>query len=317
MKKISIIFILIILTIFILAPAGSIYAQDEGVILLEPIGGFGEVGSDGKVRVSDFGEYLNDLFLLGIGLASGLAVIYITVGGIQYMTGESIGSKESGREKIMGAIGGLVLALASFLILNTINPDLLEFNIEKAIYDIGQEVRKLQEDRNSNYSQQIITNWNAEQGNIAREVLKQATNGRVSINKSECQNVGQSNCTSLAGINQRLFSGMANVVQKSTNCSIIITAGTEYWLHSGGKNLTQEERLDINLNPTRHKPGNAVVDLASGQCINDYIMGGTFENPSNPHTLNCFKKVPRNGVSYQWEAGSCPGSSGDHWHVEF
>ncbi len=78
----------------------------------------------------DFTSYLNGLVKILIGVAASLAVIFITIGGVQYITTDSLTGKESGKETINNALLGLLLALASWLILYTINPDLVgEFKL--------------------------------------------------------------------------------------------------------------------------------------------------------------------------------------------
>ena len=53
----------------------------------------------------------------------------IVMGGLEYMTSELISSKEEGKKKILGAIFGLVLALGAYILLFTINPDLLNSDL--------------------------------------------------------------------------------------------------------------------------------------------------------------------------------------------
>ena len=76
------------------------------------------------------GAYLNPMIKIFIALCAVLSVIMIVVGGIEYMTSELAHSKEDGKNRIMQAILGLLIALGSWALLNTINPDLLnsEFN---------------------------------------------------------------------------------------------------------------------------------------------------------------------------------------------
>jgi hypothetical protein len=88
------------------------------------------------------GKYFNILFNLFLGVAAVLAMLMIFAGGIEYMTSELISSKEAGMGKVKNAIGGLLLALASYLILQEINPKLLNIclgDIPKAtvVVDIG------------------------------------------------------------------------------------------------------------------------------------------------------------------------------------
>ena len=83
-----------------------------------------------NIDPTNLSTYLQHLFEIGIGVAAGLAVIMIVVGGIEYMSTDAIGGKEEGKERITSALWGLLLALASWLILNTINPALLNMNLQ-------------------------------------------------------------------------------------------------------------------------------------------------------------------------------------------
>ncbi|MHB1330681.1 MAG: pilin [Minisyncoccota bacterium] len=66
---------------------------------------------------------------LTIGIASGLAVLFIIIGGIKYMSSDAWSKKDEGKKTIQNALGGLLLAIGSYVILNTVNPQLLNFNI--------------------------------------------------------------------------------------------------------------------------------------------------------------------------------------------
>jgi len=85
-------------------------------ILMEPLPGMEEGTAPG------LGSYLSNMFKILIGVAGVLAVVVITVGGVQYMTTDAISGKEGGKEKINSAIFGLILALSSVLLLQTIDP---------------------------------------------------------------------------------------------------------------------------------------------------------------------------------------------------
>jgi|GEM_PF-3935617 len=86
--------------------------------LLAPIGKF-------MVAPDNIGEYFNLIFKLAIGLCAVLAVIMIVIGGVQYMGDESIFGKTEAKGRITKAILGLLIALGSYALLNTINPKLL------------------------------------------------------------------------------------------------------------------------------------------------------------------------------------------------
>jgi len=95
---------------------------------LAPLPGTTEI-VDGKEVVANAGNYIKGAFNLAIGIAAALAIIMIILGGIQYMGSESLGGKSAGRKRINDAVLGLLLALGSYLILFTINPSLVDFNV--------------------------------------------------------------------------------------------------------------------------------------------------------------------------------------------
>ncbi len=81
--------------------------------------------------------YLPAMFKFLIGVAAVLAVIMITIGGIQYMSTDAIFEKSEGKERIRRALGGLFLALVAWLVLQTINPKLLNTNLNMQNMDAG------------------------------------------------------------------------------------------------------------------------------------------------------------------------------------
>ena len=71
-------------------------------------------------------EYITIAFNIGIGLAAVLAVLMIVVGGVQYVAGAASPSARSdAKNRVQNAILGLLLALGSWLIVYTINPNII------------------------------------------------------------------------------------------------------------------------------------------------------------------------------------------------
>lgn len=94
-----------------------IIALGQGYELLAPFPGTGDSPS--------LSSYLVALFKMLLGAAVILAVIMIVIGGVQYMGSESIFSHEDSKKRIWGAVFGLLLAFLAYIILQTINPGLL------------------------------------------------------------------------------------------------------------------------------------------------------------------------------------------------
>ena len=83
-------------------------------------------GTDGS---NGFGIYFNAIVKVFMGIAAVLAMIMIIAGGIEYMTSGSASGSEEGKKRILGAIMGLLIALGSYALLNTINSQLLDVSL--------------------------------------------------------------------------------------------------------------------------------------------------------------------------------------------
>lgn len=129
---IKIIIIALVACTAILA-VGTVWAADNppastavgGYTLLEP----GVTGSAGGQAPTNFLTYINIFYKVLLWLTIALAIIYIVVGGIQYMTSAAASGKGDGKDKIFGALKGLAIALLSYLILYSINPDLVNWKL--------------------------------------------------------------------------------------------------------------------------------------------------------------------------------------------
>ena len=96
--------------------------------LLAPLPGVDSNFDPGQKN--SLGTYLNAMIKIFIGLCAVLAVVMLVIGGIEYMTSELMSSKEHGRERMRNAVLGLLIALGAYVLLFTINPDLLETDLD-------------------------------------------------------------------------------------------------------------------------------------------------------------------------------------------
>lgn len=107
-----------------------------------PFGDFSDLGSveyvackggDGKDptaatcwRIPWLAKYIGNAYKYGVVIGSVLAVMMIMIGGVMYMIGglnQTLIGK--GKEFIVGAVTGLILLLGSYILLNTVNPNLI------------------------------------------------------------------------------------------------------------------------------------------------------------------------------------------------
>ena len=124
-------------------PSGQSETQSEVQSETPSYGGFTAyeplaplpLNADGSTP-TELSKYLPAMFQFLIGIAGVLAVVMIVIGGIQYMSTDAVYGKSEGKEKITQALGGLLLAIIAWLILYTINPEILNTTLG------GQNVKK-------------------------------------------------------------------------------------------------------------------------------------------------------------------------------
>ena len=126
--------------------------------LLAPISGLISVSTSGGL-----GEYLSKIYSYSIAIAGVLAVLMLVWGGFKYMTTDSILGKSDGKEIVNNALLGLVLVFASWLILYTINPNLVNWNLNFGI---------------STYKGVVASNGTDASGDIFGALTKQLDNGK-------------------------------------------------------------------------------------------------------------------------------------------
>lgn len=122
------IMLLVALTLLSVSPkqvSGSFYPDASDYTPLAPIEGTFNPAT-GKTNLS---TYLTGIFKVGVAGAGVLAFLMIVWGGFTYLSTDVITGKEEGKARIERAVGGLILALTSYIILNTINPKLVELDL--------------------------------------------------------------------------------------------------------------------------------------------------------------------------------------------
>lgn len=229
-------------------------------------------------------KYINIMLKIFIGICAILAMIMITLGGLEYMTSELPGNKESGKNKITQAVLGLLLALGAWLILWTINPDLLVADLASltdVVVEVDLESDVPQTPVNGKYvnGTSVGVNWETT-SSMAPTTLP----SWLKRNNGECQTVGQKGCTSTRGL---LGTHINAIHTGCPTCQLVLTGGTEFWEHGG------------RSGNTTHKPGSATVDLRRNPQLDAYLSGGK--------PLVKWQRYPEKGGLYLFE--------GNHWHI--
>jgi hypothetical protein len=88
---------------------------------------------------NQIGDYLNIMIKVLIGASAAWLVLQIVMKGYQYMVTDTPFKKTAAKERILESFGGLLLALSAYLILNTINPQLVTGTLNVGNIDVGVE----------------------------------------------------------------------------------------------------------------------------------------------------------------------------------
>lgn len=205
--------------------------------LLAPIPGLSDT-----IATNNIGDYFNKIFVVAIGLCGALAVIMIIIGGIQYMGDESIFGKTEAKGHIMSAILGLLIALGAYVLLNTINPDLLG----KKGVNVAQVTAEIEEENITTVGAGVTVNGTL--AKITPGAAASCTGGIVNIPSNMgsgqiCQNlltklIALKTATDTAGISWSITStvrGGGTISSchlsgnaTSGNCADIIVTGGDY-----------------------------------------------------------------------------------------
>lgn len=104
-------------------------------ILLEPISGKPGKENSNNVAISPDGlsNYLNSTYSFVLILIAITAVFYLIYGGMVYLTTDIANKQKQGKEIIVRVITGLVFVFSVWIILNSINPNILKNNLTLGI----------------------------------------------------------------------------------------------------------------------------------------------------------------------------------------
>ena len=119
----NILFYILIISLFV--PILSKAQSNDKYTLLEPlpcVEGIGNCDISKLQTEISINDYVGYVYKFSIALAVFLAVVMIIYGGFEYMLSEALPTKMDAKGRIWKAITGLIMVLASYLILRTIDP---------------------------------------------------------------------------------------------------------------------------------------------------------------------------------------------------
>lgn len=119
----------IIVFLLISLGVGIFVANAQGYTPLAPLPGT-FTGAEGS-ETTNIETYLPGMIKLLIALGGALAVLFAIIGGVQYVAASiNPSAKTDAIEKVQHALLGLAIILSSYLLLNSINPNLVRFDFK-------------------------------------------------------------------------------------------------------------------------------------------------------------------------------------------
>lgn len=255
--------------------------------LLEPIP---QLLKQNSTDSTDTATFIPGLFRLAISLATGLAVLMLIYGGIQYMSTDAWGEKNEAKGTIQNAIVGLLLTLSAWLIIATINPQLVKFDLN---------IERIEMPQNTNQPGSGGTGRVMTPSEIAAdvEVRRRIQDANILINAGPCLQGQTSGCTNLNGLGEGAIQGLIGLKSDCGACVVRVTGGTEPGAHR------------------THGVGRSIVDLGNEASLRSWLgEKGFLINNGNGAVVQL-----SNGrrVSFVFERAGQGNSTGDHWHVVF
>ncbi len=93
---------------------------------------FSPATQEGDYTIIPFlAQYISAVYRYAVGLAIIAAIIMVVYGGFRYLLGAGLGDIKAGRQIILDAIIGLLVALSAYTLLNIVNPETLNLEAIK------------------------------------------------------------------------------------------------------------------------------------------------------------------------------------------
>ncbi len=273
---------------------GVVYSFDEPYAVLAPLPGIGDTNG-----TTTFSTYLSEILNLAIGIAAVMAFVMITFGGITYATSDAVSGKSQGKEYITNAIWGLLLVIGAWVILYTINPNILNFNLNPGTPSGSTAQAPLYTPISCcNRTGGVLDGYTLSPAEVDLNtaIVEMLHNNGVEVKNGPCTTGGTIGCTNVYGLPGQVITNLLSLKSACNACLVVITGGTE-----GGHST--------------HGPNMSAVDLSPTSSLNTYLgtINPKAQNPTSGTTVN----LPGGGVAKYENTGDNGRASAPHWHVQY
>jgi hypothetical protein len=249
-------------------------------------------------------SYLGGFLNLIIGLGAVLSFVYFALWGFQYATSDSATVKSDAKDKLWDTFIGFLLVISSYAIINTINPNLLNLDLNiftpRNEIPISTSTGGAGTPTTSPVAGRAMT---AEEITASNAIKTSLAAQGVTTYQGPCTQGQVRLCVNLNGLPPAAQTSLVTL-KNACGCSINLTGATEGGHAAGG--------------PFPHAPGSPVVDMSDNATLRQYVMNNKLGSPTYT-AYGYVYEIIVNGkrASFLDEGATAPGSTGSHWHVVF
>lgn len=263
------------------------------VVFFAPILSYAQVKTPSQIKIdykypwagaTNPADFVAKFYKIALGVVGGAALGVLVYGAILWTVSGAVSTKQDAMEWIWAAIWGIVLLLSAYLILKTINPDLIDLKnpiLPKA------SAGSIDISSHSNSSgiasapyNEIYVGGSSGGGGAIRsfddealsedEARNQLSSVKIGV-KNTCPKGGSSGCVNLDGILQPTLNEVGILAASIGSDNVFVTAGTEGCgtVHSPGvyshcTGYKVDLRLNTNLNSYITQNFTKITDRSDG-----------------------------------------------------
>ncbi|MDP3014815.1 MAG: hypothetical protein Q8N28_00080 [bacterium] len=223
---------------------------------------------------------VNNFYKIALGFAGASALGVLIYGAILWTLSGAVTSKQDAKEWISGALWGLALLLGAYLILWTINPQLIELK------DPMKDAPEVSVPVPSPIALPLVPPIGFGGNTQTRQDLTIISEGKITVNNIHPI------VTNLGGLRNTTTRGIVSLWRACGECNIVISGGTEPGHAEGIYSHTNGYKLDLHPNATL----NSAINKQIGR-------SGSIPPPADTNYKGA------DGNIYRYET--------DHWDVCF
>ncbi len=198
---------------------------------------------------------VSELYKIALGLAAAAAMGVLIYGAILWTVSGAVSTKKDAMDWIWGAIWGLVLLLAAYLILYTINPNLVSLQSAEDLFkpvdtsNLNQATGGIQTNPTTNPAFKSTNSFDVANSNVSLDtsfVRTMFLSAGIGV-KPECLYGNTANCESFQGLKGGIYNEMMDL-RKDSQIYFTITGGTEAGHSPGEESHANGYKVDIRAN---------------------------------------------------------------------